>query len=199
MKRITAALLAIAFALTTMQPAYGKEIQGVQNTNNQVYQCNTDPAVIEQICFSRAKTRRDITTSNLSQTKSGFLDQWGYSNYMPSTGNVRALVLTIEFADDKLNDSEEKIQAYNSLENKLFAPFDPSKNLSEQSMRGFLYQSSYGRLDVTGDIMPLYTTSKTCRSCANDGNEWSDCIKEAVDFYINDPTVKLDLSNYDSN
>ncbi len=112
---------------------------------------------------------------------------------MPSTGKVKALILPIEFSDHKVADCQE---AYNSIPRLFFGAYDPNKKVCEQSLRAFYHYQSYGKLNITGDILDVYTAPEELYFYSDNLDNWSALVKEALDYNV---AQGLDLNEYDSN
>lgn len=114
-----------------------------------------------------------------------------YNGFMPSTGDVHTLVLLVEFPDyhhDKYSHSKEYME---------YVFFGESKNF--ESVASFYKKSSYGALNITGDVfgwyeLPLKTETYESRY----GSYTSDQIlKDAIEYYVENDLINL--HDYDSN
>jgi M6 family metalloprotease-like protein len=92
---------------------------------------------------------------------------------LPCVGKPRVVVFVIDFLDDNNTDNEGNAFRYSasdiekhffddSMMNKPFvkgADYTPYLGYGFYSMRDFFYRSSYGKLDITGEVF-TYTTEK---------------------------------------
>ncbi len=150
------------------------------------FECSTDPELIQegtnaliQKKLARLNQEYNPFDSNISLF-SQFVDDQSVG-LMPSMGNVRILVLPIEFADIKMDRD-----IYAGLERSFFQEYDETKIMNELSVSGRYKRLSYGKLNITGDILPLYTVSQNRSECS----DYAKVITEALDSYA-------DIINYD--
>lgn len=113
-----------------------------------------------------------------------------YKGAMPSTGNVKALVLLIEFPDQ----THKSVYSKEYMENVLFGTKSSS---SYPSISDFYRSSSYGKLEITGDVYGWYTTENKSNYYSRNYSDYTSdvVIKEALDYYKD----TIDFSSYDSN
>ncbi len=107
---------------------------------------------------------------------------------MPTTGNVKILVLLLSFPD------ADNINSTNLIQDKMFGKGKASE-FPLESLREFYIRSSFGKLKISGNILGWYK-SKTLRSKVPksiSGRE--SLIKEALMFYDNNGH---DFSQYDN-
>ena len=71
------------------------------------------------------------------------IDYEYYDGYMPTKGDVKGLVIPVDFVDYRFN--KEKKYAQTKVQN--------------QSVSSFYYNSSYGQLNLSFDILPWYTAA----------------------------------------
>lgn len=111
-----------------------------------------------------------------------------YEGMLPSVGNSELLVLMIQFSNDKFNsnDSNERI-------GNLFFGDD----LEYHSVKSFYSESSFDNLELTGDVLPIYTAKYKSSYYEREYGDWvSDAlIQEALLYYDN----TVDYSEFDSN
>lgn len=113
------------------------------------------------------------------------------SHSMPSTGTVRILVLPIGFNDNKFSDSY-----YESLQPNLFGENDPEKLDKELSAKAVLHRLSYGKLNLEGDILPIYSASGNRESYDSLGR-FCRLVGEALDSYFR-KNSEYDFGDYDA-
>lgn len=112
-----------------------------------------------------------------------------YNNYTtPSVGNIRALVIPIQFIDAKAKEINDKDVV---LDSKYYSVSD------------YYYQSSYGKLNMKFDIMNWFTCEKESNYYKNYRRKNSNEDTDGVDLIINEALAylsnKIDLSIYDEN
>ena len=110
--------------------------------------------------------------------------------YTPSIGNIKGLVIPIDFPDYTFN----KTKIYKNI------------NVSYQSVASYYYNSSYGKLNLSFDILPWYRASKNSNYYENmTESSQSKYSGEApgVSCLIHEALTKAarlyDLSKYDAN
>lgn len=111
-----------------------------------------------------------------------------YEGMLPSVGNSELLVLMIQFSNDKFNsnDSNERI-------GNLFFGDD----LEYHSVKSFYSESSFDNLELTGDVLPIYTAKYNSSYYEREYGDWASdaLIQEALLYYDN----TVDYSEFDSN
>ncbi|QVK18417.1 M6 family metalloprotease domain-containing protein [Mycoplasmatota bacterium] len=116
------------------------------------------------------------------------------SYLLPSKGNVNLLVIPIQFPNDKFTNNELARINYG-----FFGDGD-----RYETLKSYYYKSSYGTLNLSGDVLKPYTAQynynyyQNYTSQANEDASGVDLlIEESVRYYLqNNPN--LDLSIYDS-
>ena len=121
-----------------------------------------------------------------------------YEGTMPCVGKPKVLVFVIDF----LNDTEEqypwKTYSVADIERQFFdisminEPANALFGNNYNSLRDFYYRSSYGKLDITGDVI-AYTTQKPM----NEYMGSNDFMNEVMEFAGTDDAV--DWNKYDAN
>ncbi len=105
----------------------------------------------------------------------------------PSVGDVKMLVFEIEFSDCKFSKEFDAEQ----VEAEIFGPEDTSSSYYPyESVTAYLERSSYGRLNMTGDIF-TYTASG---SIADYNDDKGKLVKEVLDYFEDE----IDFSDYDA-
>ncbi len=106
----------------------------------------------------------------------------------PSTGNVKMLVFEIDFTDCKFsNDFDAQ-----KVEDAIFGAEDTSSEYYPyESVTAYLERSSYGRFNMTGDVL-TYTASGPISDYNDDKVK---LVEEVLDYY----SETVDFSEYDAN
>ncbi len=115
---------------------------------------------------------------------------------LPSTGTVRALVVPVQFSGETITQSDL---------NRLDIAFNgTAEETGWESVNSYYKKSSYGALNLTFDIQPVYRTSKSATYYENYSGTDSEgysitgdtvLLEEVLAYY--DRT--LDMHNYDAN
>ncbi len=90
----------------------------------------------------------------------------GYRTAMPATGQVKMLVIPIQFTDASCDLILEGCQT--TLTNIHQAFFGLSETMRWHSVASYYHQSSYGRLTITGEVTDWFTPSITAVALSND-------------------------------
>ena len=111
---------------------------------------------------------------------------YGVNRGLPSIGSPKVLVIPVEFTDASA--------PTNMVETIRTAFFGTSAETGWESLTSYYQKTSFGKLNISGDVLPVYSTGKS--SSYYDGIENGDyeIIKDALTYY--DSTV--DYSKYDS-
>ena len=167
------------------------------------FQCNTNPELIQDM--NSALLQKKIRELNREYSPwdseiSLFSDFNGFVNggiTMPSTGNVRALIVQLEFPEHPLSDG-----LLNTLYDDFFGVHknaDPSKFFTfndERSVSELYKVHSNGKLNFTGDVMPIYRTKEFPSYYTI--NNINQLMSEILSHYKREGIVD-DYSKYDSN
>ncbi len=104
-------------------------------------------------------------------------------NLMPSTGEVKALVFMVNFPD--------------LLSLEMVSPEEREEQLFDlsdvNSFSGFYYASSYGKLEIDGDIYGYYTAEHEHEYYDNALGAW-DLLRELLEYYDDE----IDYADYDA-
>ena len=135
---------------------------------------------------STAKTS-NLTLRNISKS-------FGKS-HLPSTGNSRILVIPYEFTDAKFT--------YTDLAKIENAFFGSSKDTGWESVSSFYNKSSYGKLNISGEVTPKINSNMTvsqfeildANATRNNETLTDTILDQCLDLLIKNG---MDLSSYDS-
>lgn len=112
------------------------------------------------------------------------------SDILPTTGNVRALVVVVDFADAKYDTdrrlSDEEISSY------LFGT-DNTEFYPCESLTSYFDRASYGSLHMTGNVFH-YTAKGTIASYEKTNDGYETLVREVLSG-LNDT---IDYTDYDS-
>lgn len=111
---------------------------------------------------------------------------YGVNRGLPSIGSPKVLVIPVEFTDASA--------PANMVENIRTAFFGTSEETGWESLTSYYQKASFGKLNISGDVLPVYSTGKS--SSYYDGIENGDyeIIKAALTYYDS----AIDYSKYDS-
>lgn len=114
-----------------------------------------------------------------------------YEGVMPSTGDVKVLVILIEFPD--YIHSETKY-SHNFVSNYLFGPSD----YPHESISSFYNKSSLGKLNIEADVLGWYKTKNRSNYYTSNYRDYASdyIIIEALEYY---ESQGYDFSIYDAN
>lgn len=194
MKRIVFTLFLIgAVTMLGASSVRAAELNDIpSNEGGMISCCGTEASVSEEM--HGLLVQRKFSTSPKENEISTFaaMPTFNANTLTPSTGDVRMLVLPIaypNYPEHKENfDIEKETQSF-------FAPYDPSKPKGrDQSVRGYYYQSSNGRLNITGTVLPVYEAPLPSTEYEYEMDR-QDMINDALKSYV---ANGLDLSEYDS-
>lgn len=118
----------------------------------------------------------------------------GY-RYMPSTGDRKILVVPIQFTDSKFTDYQ--------LERLEYTFFGESSETGWESVSSFYKKSSYGKLNITGEVSDPMTIDQTTSTFSANYKKNNSSVKTYTDFVLDAVLEKLstsmDLTEYDTN
>jgi len=199
-KKLISALLIAAMMIFELFPV--QTVHAEENVNSAPLEtggtscCGTDPVLLQELNTALLQKRG----FDLERKAMGYSIDWeiptNFGTLTPSTGEVKFLVLPIAYPD-----YPEMKAAYNEqkLYDKYFAEYDPSLEMRDQSLRGYYYKTSCGKLSFTGGVLPVYTAPKEstyyAKASASE-NPQNDLIKDALAYYV---SQGYDLSDYDGN
>lgn len=106
---------------------------------------------------------------------------------MPTKGNVKILALLIDFQDYPHNTPPETVYK------RLFE--DGTSSPPYESLRNFYLRSSYGQLEIGGNVLGWYTTPYSRSQVSQSTGRREKLIKEALNYFENEGH---DFSQYDN-
>lgn len=114
----------------------------------------------------------------------------GITRGMPSTGNSKALIIPVAFTDALAEPTIKK-----DLETTFFGT---SEETGWESLSSYYAKASYGKLNITGDVLDVFNTGKSTSYYNNLYKKGQDAdyeiIKAALEYY--DP--QINYADYDS-
>lgn len=208
-KRIIASFLILSTLLLANAPAHHAKAEGTQalaipEIESEVC-CKTDTELMSEIHSTLLKKQeldeRNEEHSSKQRSQVPF-PIMGYS--MPSTGNVKILVIPVAFPD--YSEYAEKFNQ-ETFYNRYFADYDPtlmtivntkdrvrSSNL-DHSVRAAYHVHSDGLLDISGTILPVYMAPEPTTSY--DGpRALAPLYREILEDYVE--RYHLNAADYDS-
>ncbi len=110
---------------------------------------------------------------------------------IPSAGNVNLPVLLVDFPDYPHDPAQTVVDVLC----KFFSDGDPN-DVPYESLRNYYKRSSYGELNISGDVMGWYTAqhNRDYYKQLGDGPGQQTLIKEAMEYY----DTSYDFSKYDN-
>ena len=135
------------------------------------------------------KFHPDLVNRKITRMKKGVsFEQLPYSTGLPSSGNPKILVFLVEFPDyPHVNDVA-------TFTDKLFGDGDLAEYPYE-SLTAYYQRSSYGALNISGDVYGWYTAQHNRKYYGTTYNKVKELIKEVFDHY----NATVDFSQYDNN
>ena len=119
----------------------------------------------------------------------------GHDGYMPSTGNVKILVIPIKFSN--IYTSKTTLEKYHTDIERTFFGTDTGY----ESLSSYYYKSSYGKLNITGEVLPWYTPKQTSTYYENAYSNESVSITQELGLLANEILEyfngEIDFSDYD--
>lgn len=164
--------LFLSGAVSATSNSSGNTSAKVANPNIQYMQQEVDPYLIENLQVTLGASKVESLPPSERQG-------------MPSIGNVSVPVFLIDFPDYP-HSSNQTVAMANS---NLFGNGD-SSNYPFESLRNYYLRSSYGKLNITGDVFGWYR-AKYNRNHYTSNDE---VIKELLEYY----NPKYDFAKYDN-
>ena len=183
------AILGLTVILLTQQIVPAHAVEDMVDIKDRI-ECGTDFAQQEESFQALLQKKANERNGVMSYAGGpGLVANFGM---MPSTGTVRILVLPIEFKDYKIEQS-----VYDRMESYFFAEDDPAKDNYDISTKALLQRLSYGKLNLVGDILPVYTASENREVYDRSVTRFENLVSEALSSYFDDDPSRS-YSDYDS-
>ncbi|MCR5490757.1 MAG: hypothetical protein K6F32_01335 [Bacilli bacterium] len=96
----------------------------------------------------------------------------------PSVGKPTMIVIPVQFTNSKFEDESEAIKV---LERAFFASNEELGENQWESLKSYYYKASYGRLDIQGEVSPVYTANMTTDEYAS-GSSSSAIMQSAIEW-----------------
>ncbi len=132
----------------------------------------------------------------------GMRTQYVYNTEADQDGEVRILVVPVEFTDTYSADNlplgrEGTIEALKSV---FFGDPDEDESIAWESVASFYEKSSYGKLNITGTVLDTWwNTGMTARNFSRTSSAAA-LISEINDYYrTGDGADEIDFKDYDAN
>jgi M6 family metalloprotease-like protein len=155
--------------------------------------CYTDQALIDSL-HNILLEKKNVELQHELGIEPYQMTMPGHEHFtlMPSTGNINMLVLPITYKDQP-----QKAQLFNqeSWKNIFFGAYNASLKMYEQSFRGFFYQSSYGKLDISGTVLPAYK-APLASTDYEDFSLKQQMITDALTYFCEQD--QIDISQFDN-
>lgn len=157
---LAAALLLGMVSMETLASAVGPEETSMEQSVMPEFFCGTSSCLLDQMDETPSQGKLTVRQRTPAVVPDPEIDipapispGLDPTTLLPSTGPVKLLVIPVAYPDQPSyrNSFDQTV-----LEEQLFAPYDPKKTAAEQYVRGYYYQAYYGKLDITGTIMPIY-------------------------------------------
>lgn len=141
--------------------------------------------------YKYQSTNSEYKKENLTKDNVGI--NLGY-RYLPSTGDRKILVVPIQFEDSQFTETQ--------LERLKYTFFGESSETGWESVSSFYKRSSYGNLNITGEVSTALTLNQTTSEFSSNYKKNSSNTKTYTDFVLDAALKKLassiDLSQYDT-
>lgn len=132
----------------------------------------------------------DFTKATKAKNVTGLGD---YLGGCPTTGNVKVLVIPVDFSDKQATSRYDL--------NKIDTAFNGGTNASSllyKSVKDYYYQASYGRLNLTFDVLDQWYRPSKSSSYYLSMDENDDPDQMIMEEILTKLESKMDLSTYDS-
>lgn len=157
----------------TYQGLYCEFTIVVSDEDSKPFEAPSDTKVLEDVI-------KDLGYDSESDTL------YGVNRGLPSTGNPHVLVIPIEFTDYKAPTNMVK-----TLETAFFGT---SVDTGWESLTSYYQKASYGKLNISGDVLPVFSTGKKSTYYDNIEDGDYEILKAALEYY----DASIDYSKYDS-
>ena len=147
----------------------------------------------ENISSSESSTSSEEESSDykLLNTQCDLNTLNGKIGLTPSLNKANILVIPVHFTNIKTPISKEYLEnAFNSKTNE---------NLDWLSVKNFFDESSYGKLDITFDVLDVYNTNNTTTYYETLNKNYVDTSNTILIDALNYYKDKIDISKYDAN
>lgn len=195
MEKVISAVLCVALLLSCAVPAlsYSQE-QELEWIDSEI----EDSAFL---CGTSWETQQELQAALIQEKiielnqEAGVMPYYEFrgSHHCPSTGDAKLLVIPVMFADSTpVTGSWEQDYAHYQ---ELFFGEQNDGPLDEQSVQAYFRLQSYGRLNITGTVLPIYFASKPKEEYKHvDANRYYlPMVSDAL------ATYDIDYSQYDGN
>ena len=146
--------------------------------------CNTDDKSIELL--QQGLIQRRLNSSGISTFSNKLMPNGTRTiNITPAVGNIRVLVLPIEFANTSF--SQESLDL---MQENFFGDRD-EEYFTHLPVKEAYNRASYGKLNISGDILPVYKAPEEQNYYAN-GEVFCNLIEDAIKSYTD-----VGFSQYD--
>ena len=141
----------------------------------------------------------NLTTKFTYQDVMQSLDTGGIPSVSNENKKTNVLVVPVNFTDFSFSDfvgNENTNQKVIDNLNILFNSSGEKETKYWESVSSYFYKSSYGRLNLNFDVMPVYESNVKAVSLLNQNFGEIDLIKNAINSYLDDSN--FDLNKYDN-
>jgi M6 family metalloprotease-like protein len=115
-----------------------------------------------------------------------------YPTAMPSIGNIQALVIPIDFSD------YPRLNVTVSLTDLEKTFFGKAEEVEWESLSSYYYKSSYGKLNISGQVLPWYRAMKPSSYYTSENLD--NLLKDALSYHtssgLNSPIYDSDKDGY---
>ncbi len=141
--------------------------------------------------------------NNLSQNESRknldpsatYMKQQREPKAMPSIGSVRLPVILVDFDGYRIEDEKGFLEKCEEYFNAEYDPALAKESPFAQAVRGAYQKLSYGRLDLTGDILPIYHSEYPANHFKS-RSDGTNLVVEILKSYVETGVLKKE--DYDS-
>lgn len=102
---------------------------------------------------------------------------YGITRGLPSVGNPKILVIPVAFTDYTADNN-----MVSTLEKAFFGTSDDT---GWESLNSYYYKSSYGKLNIEGEVLPVYQTNKSSKYYERKSDGDYEIIQSALRYYDN--------------
>lgn len=166
--------------------------------DNTISCCNTSPELLKELHNELIQKKSDSINKNGNISLFSQFIGLSKQHLMPSTGTVQALVVPITFPEHPISD-----EIYNGIKDGLFGKhqspnyFDYVSSENQISVKEYFDFHSNGKMNFTGDILPVYMCKETPVYYDNNDTNFDNLLSEILSFYKTEGVVD-NYSKYDS-